>query len=81
MIDEKILIAQLNTWKGKTAFTGLKEDALIDKVIALVKEQKRVPVTYALYRMAKGMCNLCKHADLTDGCEVCERGDCPLDIL
>ena len=83
MIDERELIKTLLQWKeNSNKFAGLKEDALIDKVIAEVTNMSirtRITVTDLLDNVKTGMCQQCVKAD-----ECYASGQavfCPLDWI
>lgn len=84
MIDEKELIRTLHKWKAnKSKFTGLKEEALIDKVIAEVTNmsiKSRISIAEIIEAAKDDMCiNYCSRA------EECKESEftmhCPLDLL
>ena len=83
MIDERELIKTLLQWKeDSNKFAGLKEDALIDKVIAEITNmsiRKRITVTDLLDKVKRGMCQQCTRFDVcyAEGKAVY----CPLDWL
>ena len=83
MIDERELIKILLQRKeDSNKFAGLKEDALIDKVIAEVTNMSirtRITVTDILDNVKADMCQQCTEADRCD-----EEGRavyCPLDRI
>ena len=84
MIDEKELIRRLHMWKAdKSKFAGLKEEALIDKVIAEVTNmsiRSRISIADIIEAAKLDICiNYCSRA------EECKESDytirCPLDLL
>lgn len=83
MIDERELIKTLLQWKENgNKFAGLKEDALIDKVIAEITNMSirtRITVTDILDIVKAEMCLQCTEADRCDA-----EGQavyCPLDWI
>ena len=83
MIDERELIKILLQWKeNSNKFAGMKEDALIDKVIAEVTNMSirtRITVTDILDNVKIEMCQQCTAADRCDA-----EGKavyCPLDWI
>ena len=83
MIDERELIKTLLQWKeNSNKFAGLKEDALIDKVIAEVTNMSirtRITVTDLLDNVKTEMCQQCTQFDV---CEAKGRAVyCPLDWI
>ena len=83
MIDERELIKILLQWKeNSNKFAGLKEDALIDKVIAEVTNMSirtRITVTDILDNVRIEMCQQCITAE---ECEAKGRAVyCPLDWI
>ena len=83
MIDERELIKTLLQWKENgNKFAGLKEAALIDKVIAEVTNMSirtRITVTDILDNVKIEMCQQCITAD---ECEAKGRAVyCPLDRI
>lgn len=83
MIDERELIKILLQWKeNSNKFAGLKEDALIDKVIAEVTNMSirtRITVTDLLDNVKIEMCQQCTEADR---CYAEEKAVyCPLDWI
>ena len=83
MIDERELIKTLLQWKeDSNKFAGLKEDALIDKVIAEITNMSirtRITVTDLLDNVKTDMCLQCVKAD---ECEAEGRAVfCPLDWI
>ena len=83
MIDERELIKTLLQWKEDgNKFAGLKEDALIDKLIAEVTNMSirtRITVTDLLDNVKTEMCQQCTKADrcYAEGKAVY----CPLDWI
>ena len=83
MIDERELIKTLLQWKeDSNKFAGLKEDALIDKVIAEITNMSirtRITVTDLLDNVKTEMCQQCTAADrcYAEGRAVY----CPLDWI
>ena len=83
MIDERELIKTLLQWKeDSNKFAGLKEDALIDKLIAEVTNMSirtRITVTDLLDNVKTEMCQQCTEADrcYAEGKAVY----CPLDRI
>ena len=83
MIDERELIKTLLRWKEDgNKFAGLKEDALIDKLIAEVTNMSirtRITVTDLLDIVKTEMCQQCTKADrcYAEGRAVY----CPLDRI
>ena len=83
MIDERELIKTLLQWKeNSNKFAGLKEDALIDKLIAEVTNMSirtRITVTDLLDNVKTEMCQQCTEADMcyAEGKAVY----CPLDWI
>lgn len=83
MIDERELIKTLLQWKENgNKFAGLKEDALIDKLIAEVTNMSirtRITVTNILDIVKTEMCQQCTEADrcYAEGKAVY----CPLDWI
>ena len=83
MIDERELIKTLLQWKEDgNKFAGLKEDALIDKLIAEVTNMSirtRITVTDLLDNVKTEMCQQCTEADrcYSEGKAVY----CPLDWI
>lgn len=83
MIDERELIKTLLQWKENgNKFAGLKEDALIDKVIAEITNmsiRSRITVTDILDKVRIEMCQQCTEADrcYAEGRAVY----CPLDWI
>ena len=83
MIDERDLIKTLLQWKeDSNKFAGLKEDALIDKVIAEITNMSirtRITVTDLLDNVKTEMCQQCTEADrcYAEGRAVY----CPLDWI
>ena len=83
MIDERELIKTLLQWKeDSNKFAGLKEDALIDKVIAEITNmsiRSRITVTDLLDNVKTEMCQQCTEADrcYAEGRAVY----CPLDWI
>ena len=83
MIDERELIKILLQWKENgNKFAGLKEDALIDKLIAEVTNMSirtRITVTDLLDNVKIEMCQQCTEADrcYSEGKAVY----CPLDWI
>lgn len=83
MIDERELIKTLLQWKENgNKFAGLKEDALIDKVIAEITNMSirtRITVTDILDNVKADMCQQCTEADrcYAEGRAVY----CPLDWI
>ena len=83
MIDERELIKTLLQWKENgNQFAGLKEDALIDKLIAEITNMSistRITVTDILDNVKADMCQQCTEADR---CEAEGRTVyCPLDWI
>ena len=83
MIDERELIKTLLQWKENgNKFAGLKEDALIDKVIAEITNMSirtRITVTDILDNVKTNMCQQCVKAE---GCYAEGRAVyCPLDWI
>ena len=83
MIDERELIKTLLQWKeNSNKFAGLKEDALIDKLIAEVTNMSirtRITVTDILDNVKADMCQQCVKAD---ECDAKGRAVyCPLDWI
>ena len=83
MIDERELIKTLLQWKeNDNKFAGLKEDALIDKVIAEVTNMSirtRITVTDIQDNVKIEMCQQCITAE---ECEAKGRAVyCPLDWI
>ena len=83
MIDERDLIKTLLQWKENgNKFAGLKEEALIDKVIAEVTNMSirtRITVTDLLDEAKAEMCQQCITAE---ECEAKGRAVyCPLDRI
>ena len=83
MIDERELIKTLLQWKeNSNKFAGLKEDALIDKLIAEITNMSirtRITVTDILDNVKADMCLQCVKAD---ECEAEGRAVlCPLDWI
>ena len=83
MIDERELIKTLLQWKEDgNKLAGLKEDAMIDKVIAEVTNMSirtRITVTDLLDNVKTEMCLQCTEADRCDA-----KGKavyCPLDWI
>ena len=83
MIDERELIKTLLQWKeDSNKFAGLKEDALIDKVIAEITNMSirtRITVTDILDNVKADMCQQCVRAEECDA-----EGQavfCPLDWI
>ena len=83
MIGERELIKTLLQWKeDSNKFAGLKEDALIDKLIAEITNMSirtRITVTDILDNVKADMCQQCVKADrcYAEGRAVY----CPLDWL
>lgn len=83
MIDERELIKTLLQWKeNSNKFAGLKEDALIDKLISEVTNMSirtRITVTDLLDNVKIEMCQQCTEADrcYAEG----EAVYCPLDWI
>ena len=83
MIDERELIKTLLQWKeNSNKFAGLKEDALIDKVITEgtnTSIRTRITVTDLLDNVKIEMCQQCTEADrcYAEGRAVY----CPLDWI
>ena len=83
MIDERELIKTLLQWKeNSNKFAGLKEDALIDKVIAEITNMSirtRITVTDLLDEAKAEMCQQCTKNEECEakGIEVY----CPLDRI
>ena len=83
MIDERELIKTLLQWKeDSNKFAGLKEDALIDKLIAEITNMSirtRITVTDLLDNVKTEMCQQCTEADrcYAEGRAVY----CPLDWI
>ena len=83
MIDERELIKTLLQWKeDSNKFAGLKEDALIDKVIAEITNMSirtRITVTDLLDEAKAEMCQQCITAE---ECEEKGRAEfCPLNRI
>ena len=83
MIDERELIKTLLQWKENgNKFAGLKEDALIDKLISEVTNMSirtRITVTDILDNVKADMCQQCIKAEECDA-----KGQsvyCPLDWI
>ena len=70
MIDERELIKTLLQWKEKSnKVAGLKEDALIDKLIAEITNMSirtRITVTDLLDNVKTEMCQRCTQFDVCD---------------
>lgn len=83
MIDERELIKTLLQWKeNSNKFAGLKEDALIDKVIAEVTNMSirtRITVTDILDNVKTEMCLQCVKAEECDAKGMAVY--CPLDWI
>lgn len=83
MIDERELIKTLLQWKEDgNKLAGLKEDAMIDKVIAEVTNMSirtRITVTDILDNVKQDMCQYCVKAEECNamGMDVF----CPLDWI
>ena len=83
MIDERELIKTLLQWKeDSNKLAGLKEDALIDKLIAEITNMSirtRITVTDLLDNVKTEMCLQCTQFDV---CEAKGRAAyCPLDWI
>ena len=83
MIDERELIKTLLQWKENgNKFAGLKEDALIDKLIAEVTNMSirtRITVTDILDNVKTEMCLQCVKAEECDAKGMAVY--CPLDWI
>ena len=83
MIDEMELIKTLNGWKeNKSKFAGLKEEALLDKVIDEVTNmsiRNRITATDILDSVKQEMCQYCVKAEECDASGMTVY--CPLDYL
>lgn len=83
MIDERELIKTLLQWKeNSNKFAGLKEDALIDKVIAEITNMSirtRITVTDILDNVKADMCQQCIKAEECDAKGMAVY--CPLDWI
>lgn len=84
MIDEKELIRTLHKWKAnKSKFAGLKEEALIDKVIAEVTNmsiQNRISIADIVEAAKYDMC-----INYYSRAKECQESNftirCPLDLM
>ena len=83
MIDERELIKTLLQWKeNSNKFAGLKEDALIDKLIAEITNMSirtRITVTDLLDNVKTEMCLQCVKAEECDAKGMAVY--CPLDWI
>lgn len=83
MIDERELIKTLLRWKETSnKFAGLKEDALIDKVIAEITNMSirtRITVTDILDNVKADMCQQCTKIEECDASG--HAVYCPLDRI
>ena len=83
MIDERELIKTLLQWKENgNKFAGLKEDALIDKLIAEITNMSirtRITVTDLLDNVKTEMCLQCVKAEECDAKGMAVY--CPLDWI
>lgn len=83
MIDERELIKTLNGWKENgNEIAGLKEDAMIDKVIKEVTNMSirtRITATDILATVKQDMCQYCTQAEECDASGMTVY--CPLDWL